>query len=393
MKTALIRTSLLLALAFSLPAQAQQATISAEYRGGSDFINTTPSAGFCVQWPEQCSIRGVETVALPITYSKRTVRGAPDIRDRFYIHLPGRRSFTVTNDRSGESHELVFQITNVSQRVESANNGGVPVFTQSTGAGCIYQFTAGIPRRWARYLWRVRDPVSPVHCSSSSQVGSPGDVVQSVVNELGIVYQLTMPSPLKMKQGTYRGQLHYTIGPNADFDFGNGVTNLSSDTLTLNFELSVVHAFVIDFPANSDRVVLEPPGGWGQWLHRRQPPRRLYRDLPLRIWSSGPFTLHSLCEHAQGNQCAIRNLDNGHQVPVQVALTLPGGIQHNGQPVNRLAVPVDRASAIELESIEPVINRSGMLHFEAGAAAVAEMIGYPGSRYEGDVTVVFDADF
>ena len=191
----------------------------------------------------------------------------------------------------------------------------------------------------------------------------------------------------------YRGQTTYQVGPGADFDFGNDVSNLNTSNLTINFELDVVHAFVIDFPAGSERVVLEPPGGWTQWLNNKRLPERLYRDLPLRIWSSGPFTVHTRCEYPLGSQCAIRNDANDHQVPVQVALTLPSVILHNGQPVTRLPLPVGEATAIELEATQPALNRGGSLHFQVDKHAVSEMTRYPGARYEGDVTVVFDADF
>ena len=95
----------------------------------------------------------------------------------------------------------------------------------------------------------------------------------------------------------------------------------------------------------------------------------------------------------QGGQCAIRNQANDHQVPVQVALTLPNVILHNGQQVNRLPLPVGEATAIEMEATQPAINRAGSLHFQVDKAAVGEMTRYPGAKYEGDVTVVFDADF
>lgn len=69
----------------------------------------------------------------------------------------------------------------------------------------------------------------------------------------------------------YRGSLTYTIGPGGDFDFGNNVTGLSGDTLVINFELDVQHAFIFEFPPGSERAVLEPKGGWQAWLDGGQP--------------------------------------------------------------------------------------------------------------------------
>lgn len=386
----LLRAALVvLALYWAPPLDAAQVTITAQYRGGTEFTNTTPQAAFCGRWPHYCN--GVETVGIPITYDKRTVNEATDPRDNYYIKLPSRRSVTVINDHTGESYTLTFEMFAVSQYV-ATTGGQSPVFTLYVRGGCSYLYTLGAGN-WASYLWNVRTPPNPDGCYP---IGSPGGVgterhVQT--RDFGVAYRLSMPSPLKMKQGLYRGQVSYSVGAGGDFDFGNDVSNLSDTSLTVNFELDVVHAFVIDFPNGSDRVVLEPPGGWTQWLNNRRLPERLYRDLPMRIWSSGPFTVHTRCEYNLGGRCAIRNPGNEHQVPVQVALTLPTVIQHNGQPVNRLPLPVGEAEAVLLEAMAPALNRTASLHFQVDKAGVAEMTRYPGARYEGDVTIVFDANF
>ncbi|MFD2642718.1 hypothetical protein [Pseudomonas japonica] len=390
--TYLLRAALVaLVLNWAPPLEAAQVNITAEYRKGAEFTNTTPQAAFCGRWPHYCN--GVETVGLPITYEKKTINEAPEPRDNFYISLPPRRSVTVTHQGTGETYTLTFEMYAVSQYVVNVEGGGPPpVHTLYVRGGCSYLFTLS-GGNWSSYLWSVRTPANPTGCYP---IGSPGGVgAQRLVrtSDFGVAYRLVMPSPLKMKQGVYRGHLDYTVGPGMDFDFGNDVSNLSDDSLTVNFELDVVHAFVMDFPDGSDRVVLEPPGGWTQWLNHQRPPERLYRDLPLRIWSSGPFTAHTRCEYPMGGRCAIRNQANDHLVPLQVALTLPTVIQHNGQPVNRLPLPVGEAEAIQLEAMEPAINRGASLHFQVDKAAVAEMTRFPGARYEGDVTIVFDANF
>lgn len=379
----------LLVLLLALPAQAAQVTVTAEYHGGgNEFINTTPQAAFCGRWPHYCN--GVETVGIPLTYDKKTTHSAPDHRDLFYIRVPGRRTVTVTHELTGEAYQLTFEIFAISQYVATTSNS--PVYTLYVRGGCNYLYTLGTGA-WASYLWSVKNPGNPDYCYPVGSPGSPGMERNVSVSDFGVAYRLVTPSPLRMKQGMYRGQVTYQVGPGADFDFGNDVSNLNSNTLTINFELDVVHAFVIDFPAGSERVVLEPPGGWTQWLNNKRLPERLYRDLPLRIWSSGPFTVHTRCEYPLGGQCAIRNDANDHQVPVQVALTLPSVILHNGQPVSRLPLPVGEATAIQMDATQPAINRGGSLHFQVDKSAVSEMTRYPGARYEGDVTVVFDADF
>ncbi|NBA93691.1 hypothetical protein GUY40_01730 [Pseudomonas sp. R5(2019)] len=218
-----------------------------------------------------------------------------------------------------------------------------------------------------------------------------GTVVQTSTFNFGIEYGLTMPSPLRMVRGLYRGQTTFSIAPGADFDFGNGVTNLNSSTLTLNFELQVNHSFVLDFPPGSERAVLEPPNGWLDWVNRGRKPQRLYREHPFRIWSSGPFKVYMRCDQSVGQACAIQN-GEGHDVPVQVALSLPETITHSGTPVKQLPIPTRETAALVFDSLASTLNRQGRLHYEVAREHAGEMLKYPGTTYSGNVTLVFDAE-
>ncbi|MGG7598243.1 hypothetical protein ACQ4OD_14540 [Pseudomonas sp. WC1] len=215
--------------------------------------------------------------------------------------------------------------------------------------------------------------------------------MQADVEELSIGFDMNIPPPYRLKAGTYRGSITYRIGPGGDFDFGNDVSNLSGDSLTVNFELDVQHAFMFEFPPGSERAVLEPRNGWQAWLAGGKAPQRLYRDLPFRVWSTGPFKVYKLCQYDTGAKCAIKN-DGGEQVPVDVAMSLPAGVQHLGQSVERLALPTGRPAALQFEAAMPTLNRPGQLHFEVGRNDVQDMLKHPGSTYTGQVTVVFDAE-
>ncbi|AIR91711.1 hypothetical protein LK03_21705 [Pseudomonas cremoricolorata] len=208
---------------------------------------------------------------------------------------------------------------------------------------------------------------------------------------MGVAYHLDMPPPYRMKPGLYTGSLIYSVGPGGDFDFGNQVSNLNDTSLTLNFQLEVQHAFVFEFAPGSERAVLEPPGGWMAWMNGRGAPQRLYRDLPFRLWSTGPFRVYKRCARDLGTGCAISN-EQGHQVQVDVALSLPGGIEYQGAEVQRLTLPSDRAGALQMESVSPALNKPGQLHFKVDEQAVRSMLDHPGSRYRGEVTVIFDAE-
>lgn len=385
--------ALLLALAWPA-AQALEVTLTAEYLGGGSgrFDNTTPPGGICRYWTYTC--RNMTTVDLPITYIKKTTKGATDPRDNYFIQLPARRQVNIINDQTGESRTATLEWTALSQRVEI--NGWLyddhPLSNRSLNGGCsgVGAFSTERPAI-VNYLWRISDPQSPQGCWSFNRRTAIGKVVDAQVLETSIAYDLVVPPPYQMRAGTYRGSITYSMGAGADFDFGNDVSALSGNSLTVNFVLDVRHAFVFEFPPGSDRAVLEPKGGWSAWLAGGKAPTKLYRDLPFRLWSTGPFKVYKLCQHYADVRCGIVN-DNGHQVPVEVALSLPPGMHYQGRPIERLALPSGRAAALQFESAMPTLNRPGQLHFEVGRADMPGMLAYSGSTYTGQVTVVFDAE-
>ena len=370
-----------------------ESTISARYRGeaAGHFQDTTPPAAFCVRWPVMC--QGGGAAALPITFVKSSTRGASDPRDQFFIKLPGRREIDVYHLQTGESHRLTIEFTAVGQSVYERALNYNPVFNASLQGGCSTNQAWGYPSQpsYTMYLWNIRNPQSPAPCNSTSWRAPAGYVATGEVKEMGVRYNLQMPAPYRMKPGIYTGSSAYSIGPGGDFDFGNDVTELNGNSLTINFELDVEHAFFFDFPPGSERAVLEPREGWQAWMAGGRAPQRLYRDLPFRIWSTGPFKAYKLCQHYMDQKCGIRNAQ-GDQVPVDVALSLPAGIQHGNQPVQRLTLPSGRGAPLQFESAMPTLNRPGQLHFEVDRTGVQAMLQHPGSTYTGQVTVVFDAE-
>ncbi|WP_177431610.1 hypothetical protein [Pseudomonas huaxiensis] len=373
----------LLLMLWAAAANAVEVTVSAEYRNGIDFVHTSQAPGFCARWPGQCNAG--PALDLPISYELAILQNKDAERAGVTIRVPGRRQVTVTNERSGESYTLGFETLALGLQVDAP---AASPASHAVQGGCS---AAGLQHAGARthYLWRINTPTQPATCVSAGQVGQVDETDRLRIGELGLAYRLTTPSPLKMKPGKYRGRLVFSVGSGADFDLGNGVTTLDADSLELNFELDVVHAFRLEFAQGSEQVVLEPPGGWNQWPNGL--PNRLYRDVALRIWSSGPFSVHLRCQYMAGQGCGMRNQSNEHQVPLRVALTLPGGFQHSGQGVNRVVLPVGETMALKLESLQPMLNQGGLLHFDVGKAEVREMARYPGMEYAGDVTVIFDA--
>ncbi len=381
-----------LALA-SLTAGAIETTISAQYRGGGSgrFESTTPPAANCSIWGRLC-ITNI-TVDIPLAYDKLTIRGTGDPRDLYYLQMPGRREVDVYHEQTGEPHRLVLEFTAVGHRVYSDDYYSNPVkLTTQLAGGCksMSGLGAQTPRTYT-FLWRLVTPQSPTPCTISNYVVEDGVANASTTSNMAVAYTLDMPPSYRMKPGIYRGSTTYRVGPGGDFDFGNNVTGLSDNTLTLNFVLDVQHDFIFDFPPGSDRAVLEPEGGWMAWLNGGRVPQRLYRDLPMQVWSTGPLKVYKLCDYDMGDRCGIRN-EKGEGVPVHVLITLPEGVRYRGGPVQRLKIPTGPAAAVQLESVMPTINRPGQLHFEVKRDDVVPMFNRPGMTYSGKVTIVFDSE-
>lgn len=362
--------------------------VTARYQAdpSGKFQNTTPKAVYCAGFRIKCE-GNQHGFDVPITYTKTATVLAPDVRDRFYLKLPTRRSVDVSNDQ-GERYTLTIDFTYVSQRATEISGRPGNAVAGGTGGCSVSSFQ--VSARSFAFLWRVNDPADPCHASGSAPAG---EVVTVGVAEFGVATHLIIPPPSSMPKGIYRGRVDYSVGDGGDFDFGNNVTDLSDNVVTLNIELDVRHDLFMRFPPGSERAVLEPPGGWQSYLAGRSAPQRLSRDIPFTLWNTGPLQIYKQCQYDQGTLCAIRDSNGrGQQVPIQVALTLPGQLVHGGQPIERLAIPTGEAAALDIVARDVVWNRPGTLHFEVGSQDLPAMLARPGSRYEGLVTVMFDAD-
>lgn len=372
------------------PSWAADVTLSARYLGDADgqFENTTPKADFCTRWPSMCNRA---TVDLPISFLKTTTRGAADPRDQLFVKVPARRTVTVVNQSTLDSYLVTLEFQEFSlelQRVRGTPD--VPIFNMQ--GGCMLR-VANSHNLGAtgRFLWSVSNVVAPQPCYSDSSSGTDGEEVQSNVGLAGTSYRLIMPRPIGMPQGTYRGSTQFTVGADGDFAFGNNVSNLNDPILTVHLELDVRHDLYLRFPPGSDRAVLEPPGGWQGYLGGRGLPPRLERDIPFRIWSSGPFKVYKQCEFEVGEHCGIRNVAN-HAVPVEVGVSLPSSVQHGGGASRRIMLTTGETGAPVFLPQHLVANQSGQLHFQVRQAAIGEMTAHAGTTYQGQVTVVFDAE-
>ena len=162
--------------------------------------------------------------------------------------------------------------------------------------------------------------------------------------------------------------------------------------MVINFELSVGHQSLFRFPAGSEHAVLSPAAGWTQYLTTGQVPDRVYQDIPFRLWNSVPIAVYLQCQYQIGQECALKNTRQDHQVPVKSSLSLPKQLaQQNGAAVNKIQLRQGQANQLLFKANSTVLNGAGQLHFEVQRNALTEMLGsYRGDLYKGDVTLVIE---
>ena len=378
--------SLLLGLCLAPQVWAVNVTVGGRYKGEANgqFKTVSPWGYFCRYFFPRCLAD--YPVDVPVTFTKSVASRADDIRQRLYVKMPDARTIDVVNEH-GERYQVTVAFRHVS--LESTLREGTrhPAHTVRGGCTLAASRKPGMVHT-ATFVWKAEDTSLPCYNEDSE---TPGDTSLVDFENFGVAVFLTTPPPRDMSNGMYRGSLSYSIGEGGDFDFGDAVTNLSSRTATFHIELEVLHDLFLRFPANSERALLEPPGGWQNWLVGRRPPTRLYRDMPFRVWSTGQLRVYKLCQYDQGTVCAIRD-GGGHQVPLNVALTLPGGMAVGGRPVEREPIPTGEGAALVISNHDVVWNRAAALHFDVDETHLPSMLLRPGNRYEGLVTVLFDAE-
>lgn len=381
-------------------AYAGDVEITAVYRAADnrdDFVNTTPTTGFCAEFA--CD-RDTVSVALPITYERRVQSGLPPVPQRWSLQVPGERQISLTSDR-GDTVALKLHITHIAQTLNARNNDFQPHENPAghyqAGGGCAFVHgEVDDGNAEAGFIWRVSNPVSPSLCYPATSGATQQNPITPYARSLSIGYRLILPKPHKMYAGTYRGSVTYTVGENGDFGLGSGVTALSTNSVTLDFVVKVHHELSIRFPANSDRVVLEPVEvSWEQWLRSGAETKNLQAQLPFRLTASGPFTVSSICGeiYADINYCLMRNQRTQERAAFKVKIQPPAGIEYEDMP-GRVPIPrnLKRDEPLRLIPTTAVDNGLGRLIFIADQYWVRDvMLKTPGDDWSGYVTVVFDA--
>lgn len=377
--------------------------ITAEFRPDSSkplqnkFTNTTPESGIC-PWhiPGICKALNIFSIrSTELTFASAGPIQAyhSDVRQGAMFKVPsGWRDLTVTHTQTGHTERVQIRIAGIGGRYNLGGGVNHSVFPAMTWQ---YPTSAGLPCQSTGYatgtqtylLWSWLVPLNTGICA----VQAIKDIPRMTYSMTEYSYELRTPNPLTMRAGIFTGQTTFSVGPGKDFDFGD-VMLPADDALTFNFTLNVEHVLKVEVPPGGNRVVLEPQEGWQGWLQRGRKPSRLSRDQSIHLWASSPFRMTLECAEPMVNTCSVRNA-NGHQVPLDISVSLPFGLSHpGGRPVSRQPLRLDGQGTERFEPIHYVDRKPSTLHFEIQPDAVAQMLDHAGSTYSGTVTVVWDSD-
>lgn len=184
-----------------------------------------------------------------------------------------------------------------------------------------------------------------------------------------------------MENGTYKGSLTLSLGRNKDLDFGDAT--YSDSNVTIEFTLRVTHQLKLEFPAGSNKVILQPPKGWTPWINSGKTPPNFKAELPFKLWFSAPFDVSlSYCQYQNNGQCQLKNIKNSHKTNIEISY-----INGIGKSI-LLSTTKYHFTNTDGE----YINVARKLLFEINKTNLTEMMKYPGSTYQGDVTIMFEAE-
>lgn len=401
-----LKGGLLVACLLNLaPAYGFVQEITAEFRPdpsnprSDKFKNTTPGNGFCESFiPEQCEQWGIFSIrTFEVQFrSIGPIQGNhADPRKGAVYKVPNEwRELAVTNVETGEAQSLKVRIGGMGTKIVMPSGTNRTHWENSSWRFFSY------PRAPCRatgialghdsvLLWSWLAPANTN--TENCRVQAIKDIPSLFYETFEFYYELQTPNPLKMGAGRYVGSINYSIGPGGDFDYGD-IMLPNDNLMTMNFTLDVDHHLRVEVPPGGNRIQLEPQGGWQAWLHNGRKPSRLFRDQTVNLWASAPFKMNLECGEPMGNTCSLRNAA-GHQVPLNVAVTLPPGLSDSvGRPVNRLPLRLDGSGTQLFENTRYIDRKPSTLHFDVDAEGVSQMLDQGGGTYDGTVTVVWDSE-
>ena len=376
------------------------------------FTNDTPVSGHCELQPEFCRDKGLFSLLIPIEFQSIAAieAGHADRRRGAMFSVPSEwRQLVVRNVSSNESAVVEVRIVSVGGRY----------YLNDTAENLVGEGDpSGDNSHWHRRLWGGTDwtwaPPEPCMSSGGGMyveadwrsffwlTPSAGECAATAsyrietfrYDQVQIGYELRTPNPLQMSSGLFTGDLTYSVGPGMDFDMGD-IMQPSDSALTMSFTLDVEHTLKVDIPPGGNKVVLEPAGGWQNWLQHGRKPVRLFRDQTFHISASSRFKMQIDCEIPGLYDCMIRDPVSQRAVLLELSVSLPDGLTDlAGVPVKRRRLlRVGQEEHQQYQALSYVNNRPGILHFEVAAEYMDYML-QPGdaAHYVGNIVVIWDSE-
>jgi hypothetical protein len=371
----------------------------------NEFVNQTPSSGYCEFYPQICRESKTFSIRLLTRLdSNKPIQADASPRDSAMFKVPADwRPLTVTNADTGDVETVEVRISGVGSNYVLSDTADNLTGTANPGDG-------------HRALWRGSSWVyAPPPCASTN-MGFFGErtyaffwmargagacvkvanfpIPAMTYGYLDFAYELRTPNPLGMSSGLYTGSLNYRLGPGGDFDFGDIMIPNDPD-LSLNFVLDVQHTLKVDIPPGGEKVQLTPAGGWQSWLQTGRKPVRLFRDQTFNISASSRFKMYMECEwNSFLYDCQLADRFSRRGVELQVYVTLPNGLTDmSGQPVRHMRLGAGAANALNFQPGFYVDRAPGVLHFEVPERQMQFMLSPGvGPFYQGKVTVIWDSE-
>lgn len=301
----------------------------------------------------------------------------------FYVKSPTEKMITISSE-TGNSFNVHFIPKALGIGINSPSGARWPaepfnsLFSRATlSGGCQYLGgRANVPWSSFQFLWRA---IPGVSCYNS--VAHPNGESHSVnVNNSYLGFSIKAPAPLDIPNGIYRGSMVLSVGPTNSSDISFGTGSYGINQVVINLTLTVRHQIKVDFPPGSQNIVLQPPGGWSQWIYgKRNLPLSLEQKLPFKISASADYSISTVCQYSVGIDCALKNTKNEHLAKLETFYE-----QRGTSGVSLIKLPI----RVPINS--PAEHHRNII-FKVSGNDISEMMSYPGATYKGVVTLIIDA--
>ncbi len=377
--------------------QAATIQVTAEYKPapyditGSKFINTTPcSVPDNMTGDFWCkgtaSLDKEQAISIPTNITSKIISNDRKLEHAItYQKFTGEKSIVLTKKGSNAIHKMKFKLTQIGASqtpnvVKEAGGGDYWLYYVQGDCNFRLETWAGTSLLDYFYDIKISNQQSGGVCYNNNFTPKFTSSKNVSLQRIYIGYKLQPPDPLKMENGTYKGSLTLSLGRNKDLDFGDAT--YSDSNVIIEFTLRVIHQLKVEFPAGSNKVILQPPKGWLPWINSGKTPPYLQAELPFRLWKSAEAYVYlSYCQYESNGKCQLKNTKNNHQIDFDVAYVTDIGER-----------PSLTKSKHKLVNDGEHINTKRNFLFSIKKTNLTEMMKYPGSTYQGDITIMFEAE-